>query len=246
MITSDFFSRSNAFSQVSLKASFLVVDLANATLRWSKRAKSCTRIWIALFLMCAWLLPLAAASVLAVASPVNDITLTLSSTSRQIIVSYTAPDTSPCTVEVSESAGYSPLVNDVKATLFSGSNSDSRTGALGVGTTSRVMVIGTVQQPNGVTRLVAGDNKTYPRVLQVNTMHYLRVTCGSHIGTGSIATKNIPLGKTWGEPTPMTAAGTYGFPTLDGTNRGEAVLDPQLGTLLRKVSITGDNAWAGS
>lgn len=173
--------------------------------------------------------------------PQADITLTLTSTSRQIIAKYTAPSTSPCTVEVSESNTYSPLVPDVNTTLFSGSDQDNRTGGLGAGTTSRTFIAGTIQQPNGTVPVTAGDTKNYARSLQVNTTHYVRVTCGSHTGTGSIATKNPPLGKTWAEPVPITAAGAYGFPTIDATSRTQTTLDPQTGYKLVKMSITDDN-----
>lgn len=180
-------------------------------------------------------------------SPVTPqtIPLTFSATSRQVAINYNAPNFSPCAVEVSESPTYGPLVNDVNSTLYTGANLDNRSGALGTGATARQFIAGTIQQPNGVTPLIALDGKIYPRVLQVNTTHYVRVTCGTSVGTGSVATRNIPLGKTWDEPMPITAAGVYGFPTLDAANRDETVLDPQLGTLLRKVSITGDNAWNG-
>ena len=43
----------------------------------------------------------------------GDFTVTAFSTNTQAVLSYTAPDNSPCMVEVSESPSYSPLVNDV-------------------------------------------------------------------------------------------------------------------------------------
>lgn len=195
--------------------------------------------WVATLLICCWYYPLVVVAVLA--GPVNDIVLTLTSTGRQIIIAYTAPSTSVCSVEVSESASYSPVVADVDTTLFSGSDQDNRTGALGAGTTSRIFIAGTIQQPNGLAPLVAGDATTHARVLRVNTTHYVRVTCGSHTGTGSIATKNPPVGKTWSEPIPMTAAGVYGLPTLNASSRSQTVLDTQTGFKLAKMSITDDN-----
>lgn len=207
--------------------------------------------WIASFLICALLYPLIATSVLAARpfrpmAPVNDITLTLTSTTTQIVVSYTAPDLTACTLEVSESASYSPVVNDVNTTYFASSNSDSRTGALGAGTVTRQFIAGTIPKPNGLAPLIAGDASVRSRALKVNTTHYLRVTCsGGHTGTGSIATKNIPLGNTYGRNMPMVAAGVYGFPTMDATSRTEQIIDPVFGTVIRKVAINGDEAAGG-
>src|SRR5689334_8062251 len=110
-------------------------------------------------------------------SPTEDIALTLTATSRQIIVRYTAPDTSPCTVEVSESGTYSPVVDDVNGSLFTGANSDDRAGSVGAGTTTRAFVAGTIQQPNGTLSNLAGNGNRYSRTLQVGTTHYIRVTC---------------------------------------------------------------------
>lgn len=164
------------------------------------------------------------------------ISLTLSATSRQIVISYTAPNFTPCTVEVSESAAYMPLVNDVNSALFTGANLDNRIGTLGTGTTARQFIAGTLQQPNGTISNLALDGKRYSRTLQVNTPHYIRVTCGTSVGTGSIATRNIPLGKTYAEPLPVASAGNYAWPTTNDANRLETMTDPVYGTLLRKIS----------
>lgn len=60
----------------------------------------------------------------------------------QAALAYTAPSGAACTVEVSESNTYSPLVHDVDTTMFTGSNLDSRPGSLNAGT-ARVFVVGT-------------------------------------------------------------------------------------------------------
>lgn len=175
----------------------------------------------------------------------NDITLTLKSTSRQITLSYTAPDASVCTIEVSEDPSYSPVVNDVNASLFTGANSDDRTGSLGAGTTSRQVLIGTIQNPAGTISNLAGDSKRYGRALQPVTTHYIRVTCGTHTGTGSIATKNIPLGLARGDEQPMASAGTYAFPSIHATDRTQTIIDPNTGIKLRKLSQPGEDTTGG-
>src|SRR5690349_2700204 len=76
--------------------------------------------------------------------------ITVSSTSRQILLSYTAPDANPCTIEVSENSSFSPLVTDVNPTLFPGANMDNRAGSLGAGTTSRTFVVGTIPDMKGL------------------------------------------------------------------------------------------------
>src|ERR1051326_5672101 len=124
----------------------------------------------------------------------GEIALTLKATSKQIQIDYHPPDASACTVEVSESSSYSTLVNDVNPVLFSGSNIDTRSDVIGSGTTTRTFIAGTLPASNGVLNNLAGDGKRYGRALTPNTVHYVRVTCGSQSGEASISTKNIPLG----------------------------------------------------
>jgi hypothetical protein len=56
-------------------------------------------------------------------------------TNTQAVLTYTAPDSNPCQLQVSESSGLSPVVHDVDTALFSGSNSDSRSATVVTGTT---------------------------------------------------------------------------------------------------------------
>ena len=81
-------------------------------------------------------------------------------------VSGLSSGASACVVEASESNTYSPLVNDVNTTLFTGSDSDAtRTDWLGQGTTSRTMVVGTVPIDNRVYDVLAADGYRYGRGL---------------------------------------------------------------------------------
>src|SRR5260370_41872410 len=109
-------------------------------------------------------------------------------TSTQAILAYRAPDTNPCSVEVSESPSYRPLAHDVDPALFAGSDQDSRDG-----TTSglqRVYVAGKRRAEKGT------DGRWYSRALQAFTTHYFRITCGGSRATGSFRTPNITVADT--------------------------------------------------
>jgi hypothetical protein len=134
----------------------------------------------------------------------------LGSTPTQAVIAYTAPDSSACTIEVSESASYIPLVNDVNPALFPGSNLDGRPGSLGNGL-ARTVVIGKRASE------MAADGRYYSRALQAYTPHYYRITCGSDVATDTFTTLNISLGKTYNDPFPRDPAhpGRYAWPTMD-------------------------------
>jgi hypothetical protein len=149
-------------------------------------------------------------------------------TSPQAILEYTAPNHNPCTVEASESASYTPLVNDVNPVLFPGSNSDSRAGSI-VDGTDRVFVLGKRSAET------AADNKNYSRALQANTLHYVRVTCGSTVLTGTFTTNNIPLGNTYSD-VPLTT-----IPTISSSDRTQRIIDPLTGALIKRFTLAQDS-----
>src|SRR5580658_10251610 len=101
---------------------------------------------------------------------ITDVTVS-AVTSTQALLTYTAPSSAACTVQVSHSNTLSPLVHDVDATIFSGANSDGRTGNISSGT-SRQFVIGqrTAQQ--------GSSSYFYSRALQADTTHYYQIACG--------------------------------------------------------------------
>jgi hypothetical protein len=165
-------------------------------------------------------------------------TVTIPATSpTQAVLTYTAPSNSPCTVEVSESNSYSPLVHDVDSGLFPGANQDTRAGAL-AGTSLRVFVAGTRDIET------ASDTNKYSRALQQNTLHYYRVTCGSQVATGTFATKTLPYGATYQDLIPVNADGTYNYPTTFET-RNSTLIDPQTGVLMSRVSLSADTTTSG-
>src|SRR5947208_16379079 len=69
--------------------------------------------------------------------------------STQAILTYTAPDTAVCSVEVSESSTYRPLVHDVDSVLFTGANLDSRAESTSGGA-ARVFVSGKRRAEKGL------------------------------------------------------------------------------------------------
>ena len=170
-------------------------------------------------------------------------------TSTQASISYTAPDTNACSVEVSESPTYRPLVHDVDPALFGGANLDSRPENV-VSGVQRVFVAGKRRAEKG------SDGKWYSRALQAFTTHYYRITCGSSQATGEFPTANIALGNTYNDPLPADPAvssrpyyssvGSYAWPEFinwnnqDPAARSEAIIDPQTGMLLKRLGLPQD------
>ncbi len=170
-------------------------------------------------------------------------------TNTQAILTYTAPDMGACSVAVSESASYSPLVHDVDPTLFAGSDLDTRPETIASGR-SRVFVVGKRIAEKAL------NGHWYSRALQTVTTHYYRITCGSSTATGSFVTANLALGNTYNEALPGDPAagsrpyyatmGSYAWPEFtkwdpaDPTARAESVIDPQTGVLLKRIGMPQD------
>lgn len=174
---------------------------------------------------------------LAVSVGANSLTVSVYPASpTQAIISYVAPDSAACVVEVSESGSYSPLVHDVDGSLFPGANLDSRAGTLTAGG-RRIFLAGTR------TIQTAANTNKYSRALQQNTLHYYRVTCGSQVITGTFTTKILPFGATYQDLPPTNPDGTYNYPSYSNTDRTEKIVDSQTGVLLQRVSLPSDNTY---
>jgi hypothetical protein len=160
----------------------------------------------------------------------------VSVTATQAVISYTAPDNNPCTVQVSKSSTLSPLVHDVDPLLFSGSASDARPGNANIGT-NRTFVVGARTTATGL------DGRRYSRALQSFTQHYYAVTCDSNAVTGSFETANLPLGNLSSDVPPFDtdSFGNYGWPTVDWTNTDTEYVDPFTGILLKRVTFPAVN-----
>ena len=98
-------------------------------------------------------------------------------TATQAVVTYTAPNTAPCSLTVSEiidGAGnpQAPFIHDADATLFPGADQDTRPSNTANGNT-RALVIGKHSAEK------AADGRYYSRALQTNTAYYGKIACGA-------------------------------------------------------------------
>ena len=152
-------------------------------------------------------------------------------TPREVILRYTAPSPAACTIEVSESSSFTPLVNDVNPSLFAGSNSDFRNGTQG---RARAFILGAAG--TGINYApVDLTAKRSSRALQTNTLHYYRLTCGADVASGTFSTANIAPGDTFPAQWPIDPAtpGASAWPFLDW-NANVGVIDPVTGVFVQR------------
>jgi len=161
-------------------------------------------------------------------------------TPTQAILTYTlsAATGSACTVEISESSAYTPLVHDVDPSLFGGAGADSRTGSI-VNGYYHVFVAGT----RGAAQQGL-DGKWYSRALAANTLHYFRINGNSACDsggpvTGTFVTANVPAGRLYNDPIPAAPGGVAAWPHFYGTSR-TPVVDPQTGLKMFPITVPGD------
>jgi hypothetical protein len=158
-------------------------------------------------------------------------------TSTRAVLRYTAPATVGCSVEVSESESYSPLVNDVNNSIFAGSQQDGRFTALHEGST-RIFVVGARTSETGA------DGKLYSRALRQNQKHHFRITCGAETATGVFTTAIIPWGAMNPENPPFNkdGFGNYGWPTIDWNDKLKWYIDPMTGLAYKPAVYPGEFA----
>ena len=154
-------------------------------------------------------------------------------TNTQAVLTYSAPDTGPCTVKVSQQSSLTPPVHDVDSDLFPGSDQDTRPEAI-TNQTSRVFVVG-----KRVTER-ASDGKNYSRALEAYAKHYYKITCGSVLMTGTFTTANIPIGNTSNEQVHVDpTTGSAIIPTFPN-DRTTVTVDEQTGALVKRVNLDAE------
>lgn len=173
----------------------------------------------------------------ALAAAIQNVSVT-EITATQAIIRYQAPDSSACTVEVSENTSYRPLVNDVDPVKFASAWSDSRQGSISTGN-ERSFVVGKRAAELGL------EGTRYSRALQNETRHYFRITCpqSGSVAQGNFDTMAIPFGSSYAEAEPgdPLKPGTNAQPHISLNDRTEQVIDPQTGLAFKRLSSGNDN-----
>ena len=166
------------------------------------------------------------------AQPIN---IRVQPSNTQAVFSYTAPDSFPCVLELSESQTYTPLVHDVDTAMFSASNTDSRPGNTSAGQT-RQFVAGKRDIEYG--NVGSSTGRYFSRALEANTLHYYRLTCTGGAATGSFTTAKRAFREYVRRALSGDRAnpGNAPYPYLDPTVRNSSYIDPQTG--LRHTALT--------
>jgi hypothetical protein len=152
----------------------------------------------------------------------------------QAVISYTAPSATYCTVEVSHSSSYSPLIHDVNGSLFSNADRDLSRSTTVVNGLYRQVVIGAKTSD-------AASGVFYSRALFTERAHYVRVTCDGNSATMQFVTPAPPVGDLYSEVPPFNAAawGNHAWPTIDPTSQTAEYADPMTGVALRLATVSG-------
>lgn len=165
--------------------------------------------------------------------------VSVDASATQAVLKYSTTFATACTVEVSTSITYLPLVFDVDTLIYSGSNMDSREPYLIFGA-ERTFVIGK--------RLTQRDSAGIPRsrALQAATQHFYRVSCGVDSLTGSFMTRTASFGQTQAEATPYDALspGDPLWPYFDYADKTKGYVDPRTGVMIHRTTGPGDNEYS--
>ena len=167
----------------------------------------------------------------------------LGTTATQALIAYTAPDANACTIQLSQSAGLTPLALDVDPGTFANSNFDlSRAGTVTAGL-SRTVVLGQRTAQFATAGPYSGV-RHFSRSLEAYTPYFGQITCpstGDNV-TFSFTTGNIPLGQTYGDPwlSDPLHPGDQPWPESLGGLTPESFDDPYTGLFLYRVGVRGN------
>ena len=160
---------------------------------------------------------------------------------QQIVVTFTAGYNPPaCTLALSENASLTPIVRDLDTTLFAGANLASRAGNLVSGN-----AVTFIAGQRGMTNGLGLDGNWYSRSLQVDTLYYGKITCGSDTATFTAHTAPLPAGMTHQDslpahwPTIQSEISCVGWGGRCPRNT-EQIIDPQTGVLATHVDMASD------
>jgi len=159
----------------------------------------------------------------------------LGTTATQAAIAYTAPNGSACSIAVSTSSSYAPLIND----LITDSTSDLARPSTVTAGNARTVVIGARNAPlSGVNGFVT---QRISNALQANTSYFYQIACGASVANGQFTTGNIPLGLGYGDPWPSdpAAPGAWAAPSSPGAIANEQFIDPQTGILVQRATYPG-------
>jgi hypothetical protein len=163
---------------------------------------------------------------------------TISVSATQALITFTAPTSPACTIQVSEAVGLSPLVADVDPVLFTNANTEAAhlvSSTVSGANTTRTLRIGLRKA------VVALDGFSHSRALAANTLHYVAVTCNG-LTSNTTFTTGVPGGIV-PEPLPTDSAqfGQLAFPQF--TDFTKPVIEPRTGM---KIYAGDPNAWSSS
>src|SRR5215471_5554226 len=173
--------------------------------------------------------------------PPSAITLkSITVSSTQAVIAYTAPNAAPCGIVISEGSTIGAPVIDVNPALFAGADSDSRPGSLANGN-ERAFVAGHRSVGKAL------DGKYYSRSLQAYADHAYRITCGQAQIEGTFRTGNIPGGVTYADAFQVEPErpGRWMLPT-QLQDRRQTIRDPQTGLLLKRMSLDAEKNGSGT
>jgi hypothetical protein len=161
----------------------------------------------------------------------------VSVTAQQAVVEYDTPDTSACTLAVTDSSPLHVTVWDVSSAKFVNANTDlgrPDTTVWNNGLTREVIL-------GARTAQAGADGKLYSRSLQANTAHTLTVTCTGAPVSINFTTLNPPVGATYPDPQSFDPAGVgnAAWPTIDWTAPNAVYIDPKTGISLRPATWWG-------